>query len=439
MARQHWWQHTRAGIQPRSRQKVSVHSPPAEIARLELRQLLTAPAIANAVANQPTFDFAPIEPFATLTFTDPDTDAMFVRVTIDNGVNRGDFVPSSAGGWLRTVNGFDIAYTRSFATTSNIGAVVQTAVRALDFQPRVNAIPGSTRETTAFTVLVYDQTSAAIDAGTSVRVTSVNDPPVVSGGLANQSISDAETIAPFAAMTVLDADTQGANVQITVDSGTVRGDLTSGSTIGWNRTVNGTDMVYTRVFAPTSNIGDVVQTAIRSLVFRPRENAIPVGTSETTQLKVRVSDGLASMTNTTTTVVTTSQNNLPGLTGGQTSQPINSNQTINPFNIFTLTDPDVQDMFLTVSIENGTGRGDFTPASSAGWTRVVAGNEIRYTRYLPVGAAVGNRAITALRALVFQPRAGIPIGFQETTLIRLVANDGIRSLNTVTYIETTGV
>lgn len=240
-------------------------------------------------------------------------------------------------------------------------------------------------------------------------------------------------------MMVTDADNQAANITVTIDSGTVRGDFTPASTTGWNRTVNGFDIVYTRVFQQTSNVGDSVQSALRSLTFAPRENALVPSAKETTQFDVRVSDGIASVTNSSTTIVTTSSNNAPGISGGNTTQFIDSDETINPFNIIDVVDADFQDMFLTVTIQDAHLRGDFTSASAAGWTRTVAGNEVRYTRYLAVGANVGSRANTALRALVFQPRTGIPVGGEEYTQIRVMTNDGFQSPNTVTYIETTGV
>lgn len=401
--------------------------------------MLAAPAIINANSTQQVFDFAPIQPFSAMNIVDGDNEAMFARVTIDNGVNRGDFLPWTANGWQRSVNGSDIVYTRSFAATENIGNVVQGAVRALDFQPRVNAIPGGMRELTQFEVFLYDQTATANNDQTLVQTISINDPPVVGGATANQEIQDSWTVLPFANMTVTDADNQAANITVTIDSGTVRGDFTPASAAGWTRTVNGFDIVYTRVFQQTSNVGDSVQSALRSLTFKPRENAIAVGTKETTQFDVRVSDGIAWMTNSATTIVTTSRNDAPGLSGGNTTQFINSDETINPFNIIDVVDVDFQDMFLTVAIQDAHLRGDFTSASTVGWTRTVLGNEVRYTRYLPVGANVGSRANTALRALVFQPRTGIPVGAEEYTQIRVMVNDGVQSPNTVTYIETTGV
>lgn len=199
MSRRTWWQKlTGFEAAPRARESAGrMQSVPAQIALLEPRQMLAAPAITNANSTQQVFDFAPIQPFSAMNIIDGDDEAMFARVTIDNGVNRGDFLPWTASGWQRSINGSDIVYTRSFAETENIGNVVQGAVRALDFQPRVNAIPGGMRELTKFGVFVYDQTATANNDQTLVQTISINDPPVVGGATPNQQIQDFWTVTPF--------------------------------------------------------------------------------------------------------------------------------------------------------------------------------------------------------------------------------------------------
>jgi hypothetical protein len=106
--------------------------------------------------------------FSTLTITDPDTQDMLVRVTIPNGVNRGDFTVASRTGWTRTVSGIDIRYERYFSTGANIGGTAQAAVRALVFQPRTN-VPLFTTETTGFTVFVNDGVATTSNSPASHR------------------------------------------------------------------------------------------------------------------------------------------------------------------------------------------------------------------------------------------------------------------------------
>lgn len=138
----------------------------------------TAPTMGGALAMQKVNDNATLAPFATLTVSDPDQQVLTVIVTIKNGVNRGNFTAASRVGWVRSTRGRHVVYSRSFPVAANIGSVAQTAVRALRFQPRTNAIaPGST-ETTIFTVSLNDGIAAPVsDSATSVVSRSVNDRP----------------------------------------------------------------------------------------------------------------------------------------------------------------------------------------------------------------------------------------------------------------------
>lgn len=147
---------------------------------INLNDVNDAPILSGAVANQAVNDNATINPLAPLTVRDADQQPMTASVTIENGVNRGDFTVASRTNWTRTVNGPDIVYTRSFPAAENIGAAVQTAVRALMFQPRSNVLLPGLTETTGFAVTVDDGIAlAASNRIISVVTTSINDAPVV--------------------------------------------------------------------------------------------------------------------------------------------------------------------------------------------------------------------------------------------------------------------
>lgn len=99
-----------------------------------------APTLGGAAANQPVNDDATIAPFASMTVTDPDTQDMYVRVTILNAAVRGDFTAASATGWTRTAIGNNTVYDRYFPQQSNLASSVQSAIRGLVFQPLTNAL-----------------------------------------------------------------------------------------------------------------------------------------------------------------------------------------------------------------------------------------------------------------------------------------------------------
>jgi hypothetical protein len=146
--------------------------------RITTTSVNDAPVIAGANSNQTANSHATTAVFSTLTITDPDKQDMLVRVTIPNGMNRGDFTVASAAGWTRTVKGIDIVYNRYFSQATNIGGTVETAVRALVFQPRSD-IPVGTNETTGFAVFVNDGVANTTNSSTRITTTSVAARPEI--------------------------------------------------------------------------------------------------------------------------------------------------------------------------------------------------------------------------------------------------------------------
>jgi len=400
-----------------------------------------APGIIGSPSYGST-DAASSNPFMSVTVNDLDFQEGLAKVTILNGIFRGDFTNAVSNGWTRTVLGNDINYARYFSPTTNIGGNVQSAFAFLSFQPRQNAINPGTTEATDFLISLSDGVAApAVNQTTRLTVTSTNDGPNIGGAVGNQPMTDFDTILPFSTLTVTDPDTQAANARVTIVNGVVRGDFTNGIGAGWTRTFNGNDIVYTRVFSAGSNIGGTVQAAIRALRYQPRQNVLRPGLSETTAFSVFVNDGLANTTNATTSVVSTSSNDAPGITGAVANQPVNDNATIQPFSTLVVQDLDTQDMLARVTIPNGVNRGDFTPASAVGWTRTVVGIDYRYERYFSPASNIGASVQSAIRALVFQPRNNVPIGTTETTGFTVFVNDGSGSsaTNSSASVLTTGV
>lgn len=276
------------------------------ITSVRTTSLNDAPTISGTSTAVTVNDNATVNPLAAVIVNDADMQEMLISVTILNGLVRGDFAPASTTGWaVRYTTGNDITYKRYFGPQTNVGAAAQAAFRALVFQPRQNAIRPTTTELTDFQVTVSDGVAPAV-LGTNSRVTttSVNNAPVIGGAVANQVMNDDQTKAVFSTLTVTDPDNQDTFTRVTITNGVVRGDFTAASATGWTRTVTGNDIIYTRYFNPTANIGSVVQMAIRALVFQPRNN-VPIGTTEMTSFTVFVNDGVASATNSTTSVITT--------------------------------------------------------------------------------------------------------------------------------------
>lgn len=407
--------------------------------------LNSVPVLGGAVANQGVNDNATISPFTTFTVTDPDSQSLSALVNIHNGTNRGDFTAASTAGWTRTVVGTEIRYTRTFPAGSNSDATVQAAIRALVFQSRQDAILPNTTETTVFTVGVSDGISTPVmNSDTTVITTSLNDLLAVGGGTSNQTLSEGSTIAPFTSITVTDSDTQDLFVRVTILNGLYRGDFTAASAIGWTRTVAGNNILFDRYYSPSANIGATAQADIQALVFQARSGAINPGTSEETDFLVYVTDGITDVTNSNTSTITTTINTAPTIGGANSMVAVNDNATVNPFSTLTVTDPDTQEMLITVTILNGVVRGDFTNANSGtGWTvREVVGNNITYKQYLSPRANVGGDAQAAFRALIFQSRSNsIPAGATEITDFQVTVSDGVAAAvaNSETRVTTTSL
>lgn len=399
----------------------------------------TVPKITGAAVNQAVNDKATISPFAAITLIDPDTQSLYARVTIENGVYRGDFTPASIAGWNRTVVGNTIRYERYFSAAAHNDYLVQDAVRSFVFQPR-EGVPGAT-EATRFTVLFNDIYSSTSDSTTTVVSTATNDAPTLSGAIINQTVNDDTTILPFRTLKVTDPDTQNMLAKVTILNGVVRGDFTAASTTGWTRTVTGNNIIYSRYYKPETNIGGTVQAAIRGFVFQPRKNALNPGMTEKTAFEVFVNDGVVVATSLPISVITTSVNDAPKIDGAVANQAVNDNTTIAPFTTLNVIDADTQSMVAKVTILNGVVRGDFTAASTTGWTRSVTGNNIIYSRYYNPATNIGASVQAAIRAFVFQPRSNVlPVGQKETTAFTVFVNDGLANvMNSTTSVITTSV
>jgi hypothetical protein len=377
------------------------------------------PSVGGMLANQLVYDNKTIAPLRTATIVNPFGDAIVATVKIVNGVNRGDFTLASAVGWTKTTSGSDYIYTRTFSAW-NADALAQAAVRLLVFDPRENAITPTTREKTVFTLTVDNQIVAPVtNAGEfSTSTYSVNDTAVIGGAVANQPLLDTGTIAPFTTVTVVDPDIQTVTARVIINYGTIRGDFTPASTVGWTKTISGYNITYTRsVTGP--NVGSLVQPLFASLVFDPLENRVAPPLTQKTTFTLSVI-GVTAGSNTGFSTLATSVNDAPTLGGTVAGQNVPVLGTLKPFLAATITDPDYQPLQVKVTILNGVNRGIFTAASAAGWVRTTVGVDYVYTRTFNV-LNVGAAAQTSVRALNFDPRVGALLG--ENTSFIITVND----------------
>jgi hypothetical protein len=116
-------------------------------------------------------------------------------------------------------------------------------------------------------------------------------------------------------------------------------------------------------------------------------------------------------------------NTTPTISGEQAQQPVDHFATIAPFHSLNVTDPDPETVGVTVTIQNGLSRGDFTATSGAGWTRRIENTDIVYRRSF-TAANVGEVVQATVRALVFDPLDPThPIGMSEETIFSVRVQD----------------
>ena len=186
--------------------------------------------------------------------------------------------------------------------------------------------------------------------GNAVTVQPVNVPPTIGGTAGGQAINDKTTVSPFSAVTITDPDANAsATATITITAGGTASDA-GGTLSGAGLTKTGTG-----TYTLTPGTPAATELALRALVFTPRANQVTPGGTITTGFSLAVSDGAATTTDSTTTVVATSINDAPDLGGdGQINVSQGGAVTVTTGDL-TANDPDVgQNLTYTLT---GTTRG----------------------------------------------------------------------------------
>ncbi len=360
-------------------------------------------AIGGTVANQAVNDNASISPFSTVTIADPDAENVVVDVQLDDGAKG-----VLTGGGFTDLGGGHYQFTGT-------AAAAQTAIRALVFDPTDNRVAPGLTETTTFSITITDSSGPVIDNTTSVVSTSINDSGSIAGTVANQAVNDNASIAPFATVSIADPDAENVVVDVQLDDG-AKGVLTGGGFTD----LGGGLYQFTGTAA-------AAQTAIRALVFDPTENRVAPGLTETTGFTITVADGVGSVSNNATTVVSTSINDATDRWhGGQ--RPSTTTRRSRRFRA-SIADPDGENLVVDVQLDDGA-KGVLT---GAGFTDL-GGGSYRFT-----GSAAAAQA--AIRNLTFDPTENrVAPGLTETTTFTITVTDGAGPVsNNATTVVSTSV
>lgn len=319
------------------------------------------PVVAGPTTSPGIEDTDTTSPFLGIAIADPNSDDVTVTVTL---------TPAAAGA-LSTPPGVTAA-GNVYSISRRSPTAAATLLSSLVFTPVANRISIGSTETTTFAIVATDTNgNASSTHNLTVVVTPVNNTPTIAGA-ATSSISDKQTNQPFSGITIADVDNNGAqsvNVTVSLDN-TAKGVIANLGSF----TLSSGRYVLNGVSPATAS------TAIRQLSFDPTENRVAPGLSENTTLRIVVSDGTLSTTNSTTVVTVLSTNDAPTISGVSSApQSVPTGTSIQPFQGVTIADPDAnadtnrigQSLTLQVTMTGST-LGDLAQGGTSYSTNFVA-------------------------------------------------------------------
>jgi len=332
-----------------------------------------APTLSGATGGLVTTSEAAVHPFAAVAVADPNANASdTLTITLSNGGMGGTLSGNGLAGG-----------TNGVYTVSGAAAAITSELEALAFTP--TAGQPNTSTTTTFTLSDVSTAYATPTPDATTTVTNA-DPavaPVLSGALAGQKTTPNTAFAPFAQVTVGDANANATDTLVIVESNGGVGGALSGTGLG-----AGAGGVYA-----LSGAAATLTSELDALIFTPAAGQI--GATTTFSL-IDVSSLYAAPTvdaTTTVSVIPAVAPTLSGATGGQTTT---SEAAVDPFATVVIGDanPHATDT-LTIALSNGGAGGMLSGTGLSGGAGGV---------YTLAGAAA---TVTGeLRALAFTPVAG---------------------------------
>jgi plastocyanin len=300
----------------------------------------------------------------------------------------------SAGQTISLNDGNDIlilATPSAFAGTisaTNGGQIVLPGLTATSAVPTNGTLVVSNgTQVVASLALVGSYTGDNFTTNGSVITVGAPIGPSIAGIVARQTISDQQTIAPFANVVIADRNFAALETITVTLSAPANGTLTN---LGGGL-YNPATGVYTN-----SGTAVIVSAALDGLVFVPTPRQVAPGATVTTGFTISDLDTFSQTTsNSATTIVATAAAVAPTITGALGGQVINGAGTIAPFTQVVIGDANFgQTETVTVTLSSAA-FGTLTPLPSTG--TYSAGTGV----YTVTGAA--GVVTAALNGLVFTP------------------------------------
>ena len=179
--------------------------------------------------------------------------------------------------------------------------------------------------------------------------------PTISVVEVGQAVDDNSNISPFSNIVINDSDDDEVIVKVTLDN--VDGGSFS-ELSGFTDKLDGT-------FTLDTTSDSHAQASLRGMVFTPDENQLPAGSIDISRLTIHLNESLPNddTSDDTTTIITTSVNDVPIISGAVSGQVVNDNSSISPFSEVTISDvDDSASVSLTIMLDVQA-KGSFTTLS----------------------------------------------------------------------------
>ncbi|MGI4846593.1 MAG: Ig-like domain-containing protein, partial [Janthinobacterium lividum] len=376
-----------------------------------------APTIAGiTTAAQAVRSGGAINPFATVAIGDADDPAQILTVHVTLSERANGVLSQLGAGQYNSATGDYVLYATAADATATLQGLVFTATPG-QLAPVASA-------STRFSLNVDDNTFSQSNQDTVVVATGQNTPPVITGSSGAQDIDDDTSVHPFASLVISDADVpvQMLTASVTLDH------PGQGSLRGFTR---GAFDQSTGVYS-VSGLASDVSAALQELEFVPQPNRLAPGSTETTVLRIDLSDGYQAVVDASTSVRSRSVNDAPTISGMPGMQDISDKQTLHPFANVAIDDADgaFQTLSVTVKLDHAvlgelstTGDGHYDSASGL---------------YHVSGSAA--QVTAALQALTLTPTQNrMAPGASEPALLTLSVNDGTDATTLSSVVSITSV
>lgn len=333
------------------------------------------PAITGAAGSLTADPGTSVNPFQLAAVSDPDAgDVLTATLTIADPAagsvtNNGGLAPQGEG-------------TYELAGTPE---VITTALRNFIFQTAVGRLPPGGTEDILFSLQVSDEAEASVSSVVTLTVNELpNGAPSIAGVASTSSHDATAGASPFPLVTLSDPEDDLVTVTVTL------GDPAAGSLTTLAGFTDAGGGLYTFIGTPAD-----ATNAMRGLVFTLTPGRLTPGASETVQISVNVEDAFGlSATATASLEFSAAPNGPPIIAGVPSGLAVEVGNTINPFAVISVSDPEDDAVTLTITIDDSdkgdlSSLGDFVKAGSTYWL-----------------SAPPGELTAALQALVFTPAEG---------------------------------